>query len=220
MRIGHASLGTNGQVKGDKIGDQGKEVTIREWYNKGWNVLLRPKNPLKAELMAQACEKGCANQNIGYDQSTRNSLRQKAIKVNFDLSKVGLCNCDCSSFMAVCAEAAGIAIPYNGNNAPTTSTMRKAFGSTGEFNIYVDSIYLNSPNFLKRGDILVSEGHHTVMVLEDGTLANKTVQSTLGIDISSIQGNVNFITLKSNGFSRECKAGSRHFGECKVSWFT
>lgn len=202
MRIGHASLGTNGQVKGDKKGDQGKEVVIRDWYNKSWNVLLRPKNPLKAELMAQACEKGCANQNIGYDQSTRNSLRQEAIKVNFDLSKVGLCNCDCSSFMAVCAEAAGIAIPYNGNNAPTTSTMRKAFGSTGEFNIYVDSIYLNSPNFLKRGDILVREGKHTVMALEDGTLANKTVQSTLGIDISSIQGNVNFITLKSNGFSR------------------
>ena len=201
-KIGHASISENGTVNGQK-GDQTKfEVCTREWYNKSWNVLLRPKNPLKAELMAQACEKGCANNNIGYSQSTRNTLRQEAIKVNFDLSKVGLCNCDCSSFMAVCAEAAGIAIPYNGNNAPTTSTMRKAFGSTGEFNIYVDSIYLNSPNFLKRGDILVREGKHTVMALEDGTLANKTVQSTLGIDISSIQGNVNFITLKSNGFSR------------------
>lgn len=202
QKIGHSSISENGTVNGQKGDQTTKEVCVREWYNKGWNVLLRPKNPIKAELMAQACEKGCANQNVGYGQSTRNTLRQEAIKVNFDLSKVGLCNCDCSSFMAVCAEAAGIAIPYNGNNAPTTSTMRNAFMSTGEFNIYVDSIYLTSPNFLKRGDILVKEGSHTVMVLEDGTLANRTVTSTLGVDLSSNQDKVNFIILKSSGISR------------------
>ena len=144
MKIGHASLGTNGQVKGDKIGDQGKEVCIRDWYNKGWTVLLRPKDHKKAEIMAQSCEKGCANNNIGYSQSTRNSLRMQAQKVNFDLSKVGLCNCDCSSFMSVCAESANIAIPYNYGNAPTTSTMRNAFKSTGEFDVYTDPIYLNN----------------------------------------------------------------------------
>ena len=37
--------------------------------------------------MAQSCEIVCNNQNCGYDQSTRNSLRQEAIKHNFDLSK-------------------------------------------------------------------------------------------------------------------------------------
>ena len=203
MRIGHASQNEFGGSTGGQKGDQTtKEVCIREWYNKNWNVLLRPKNPMKAELMAQSCEKACANNNVGYDQSTRNTLRQEAIKVNFDLSKVGLCNCDCSSFMAVCAESAGIAIPYNGNNAPTTSTMRNAFMSTGEFNIYIDSIHLQSPNFLKRGDILICEGKHTVMVLDNGTLADRTVTSNLGVDISSNQGNVNFIALKNSGISR------------------
>ena len=203
MRIGHSSINEFGKTTGGKKGDQTtKEVTLASWTNRGWNVLLRPKNPLKAELMAQACEKGCANQNIGYDQSTRNTLRQEAKKVKFDLSKVGLCNCDCSSFMSVCAESAGIAIPYNGNNAPTTSTMRTAFLSTGEFDLLLDSIYLTSPNFLKRGDILVKEGSHTVMVLENGTLANKTVNSNLVVDLSVSQGNVDFVKLKSSGIKR------------------
>ena len=202
LKIGHASLSENNTVNGQKGDQTGKEVCIREWYNKGWNILLRPKNPNKAEIMAQSCEKGCANPAVGYSQSTRNTLRQEAKKVNFDLSKVGLCNCDCSSFMSVCAESAGIAIPYNGNNAPTTSTMRTAFLSTGEFDLLLNSIYLTSPNFLKRGDILVKEGSHTVMVLENGTLANKTVNSNLVVDLSVSQGNVDFVKLKSSGIKR------------------
>ena len=202
VKIGHASLSETNTANGQKGDQTSKEVCIRDWYNKGWTCLLRPKNPNKAEIMAQSCEKGCANNNVGYSQSTRNTLRQEAIKVNFNLSKVGLCNCDCSSFMSVCAESAGIAIPYNGNNAPTTSTMRTAFLSTGEFDLLLDSIYLTSPNFLKRGDILVKEGSHTVMVLENGTLANNTVNSNLVADLSANQNNVDFVKLKSSGIKR------------------
>ena len=143
LRIGHASMSETNSANGQKGDQTGKEVVIRDWYNKPWTCLLRPKDPNKAEIMAQSCEKGCANNNIGYSQSTRNTLRQEAKKVNFNLSKVGLCNCDCSSFMAVCAESAGIAIPYNSGNAPTTSTMRTAFLSTGEFDLLLDSIYSN-----------------------------------------------------------------------------
>lgn len=203
MLIGHASQNEFKGGTGGKKGDQtGKEVCEREYYLNGWNILLRPKDPLKAERMVDACRKGCANQNIGYDKSTRNTLRQEAVKVNFDLSKVGLCNCDCSSFMSVCAESAGIAIPYSYGNAPTTKTMRTAFLSTGEFDLLLDSIYLTSPNFLKRGDILVAEGKHTVMVLSDGSLANKTINSNLVVDLSVNQGNVDFVKLKSSGIKR------------------
>ena len=202
VKIGHASLSETNSINGQKGDQTTKEVTLANWTNRGWTCLLRPKDPNKAEIMARSCEKGCANPAVGYSQSTRNTLRQEAIKVNFDLSKVGLCNCDCSSFMSVCAESAGIAIPYNGNNAPTTSTMRTAFLSTGEFDLLLDLIYLTSPNFLKRGDILVKEGSHTVMVLENGTLANKTVNSNLVVDLSASQGNVDFVKLKSSGIKR------------------
>ena len=187
MKIGHASINELGKVTGGQAGDQTtKEVCTRSWYNNGWTVMLRAKDPVKAEIMAESCEKGCENNNIGYSQSTRNSLKLQAQKVNFDLSKVGLCNCDCSSFMTVCAESANIPIPYNYGNAPTTSTMRNAFKSTGEFDVYTDSIYLNSENFLKRGDILVKEGKHTVMALEDGIFAYKTTTNATvkAVDVS------------------------------------
>lgn len=171
MRIGHASIDENGKIKGGKAGDQtGKELCIREWYNKPWNVLLRCKDSAIAEKMAKACEKGCANPNIGYDQNQRNSLRTYAYASNFDLSAITTpCECDCSSFMTICCECSGIKIPYNGNNAPTTSTMRKAFASTGLFDVLTDSKYLTRTEYLKRGDILIKEGSHTVMVLDNGS---------------------------------------------------
>ena len=203
MLIGHASQNEFKKSTGGRKGDQtNKEVCTREYYLGGWNILLRPKNPLKAEIMAKACEDACNNPNVGYDMSTRNTLRQEAIKVNFDLSKVGLCNCDCSSFMAVCAEAAGIAIPYNGNNAPTTSTMRNAFMSTGEFDLYIDAIYLNNSNFLKRGDILVKEGTHVVMTLENGIFCNNIKDDNLVIDLSENQGKIDFTKVKADKVTR------------------
>lgn len=204
MRIGHASISENNTINGQKGDQTSKEVTIRQFYLNNWNILLRPKDPVKAEIMAKSCEKGCANQNIGYSQSTRNTLRQEAIKVNFDLSKVDLCNCDCSSFMSVCAESAGIAIPYNYGNAPTTRTMKTAFMSTGEFALYTDLIYLNSPNFLKRGDILVKEGNHTIMILDNGSLVdnneNKNIKKC--VDISANQDKIDFMKLKNSGITK------------------
>lgn len=183
MRIGHASIDENGRISRGKAGDQTKkEVCIREWYNKPWNVLLRCKDSAIAEKMAQACEKGCNNNNIGYDQNQRNSLRTYAYANNFDLSAITTpCECDCSSFMAICCECSGIKIPYNGNNAPTTSTMRKAFSSTGMFEVLTDSKYLTRTDYLKRGDILIKEGLHTAMVLDNGKLSAAT-ENTKSID--------------------------------------
>lgn len=65
-------------------------------------------------------------------------------------------------------------IPYNGNNAPTTSTMKSAFSSTGAFEVLTDSKYLSSDKYLKRGDILVKPGSHTVMALENGSGAGSS----------------------------------------------
>lgn len=169
VKIGHASLDERGKISGGAAGDQtGKEVCMRDWYDKGWNVCLRPKTKEIAEQSAQACEKGCKNNDIGYDQGNRNSLHREAKKVNHNLSKVGKCGTDCSSYMTECAIAGGANIKY-GSNAPTTSTMRKAFKDSGDYNVLTDKKYLNGSAYLKRGDILVKEGHHTVMVLSNGS---------------------------------------------------
>lgn len=173
VKIGHSSKDENGKASGGKAGDSThKEVCVRTWYKDNWHTVLRAKDKNVAEKMAIACEDGCANKNIGYDQNQRNTLRTQAQAVKYDLSKITVpCECDCSSFMAVCAECGGVNIPYNGKNAPTTSTMVKAFKATGKFEVLTDSKYLTSDENLKRGDILVKKGH-TVMVLENGSNSN------------------------------------------------
>ena len=169
VRIGHASIDENGKATGGSAGDQtGKEVVIRNWYNKPWNVVLRPKSAAVAELSARACEAACANPNVGYDQGGRNTLYAKAKAADFDLSAVGSCECDCSSLMHVCAIAGGANLTY-GSNGYTTRTMVSAFVASGDYVKITDSKYLTSDKYLKRGDILVKEGSHTVMVLDNGS---------------------------------------------------
>lgn len=170
INIGHASLDENGKISGGAAGDQnGKEVCIRTWYSKPWSLVLRSRDSAKAEKMAKACEAGCANNKIGYDQGQRNTLNTQASKVGYDLGKITTaCECDCSSFMAVCAQAAGYNIPYSGGNAPTTSTLQSAFVSTGGFDVLTASQYLTTDVNLKRGDVLVKPGSHTAMALGNG----------------------------------------------------
>lgn len=170
IKIGHASIDERGKAQGGAAGDQtGKEVCTRTWYSKPWSYVLRAKSDVVAEKMAQACEAGCANNHIGYDQNQRNTLNTQAKKVGYDLSKITVdCETDCSAFMTVCAWAAGVEVPYLDGNAPTTSTMRARFIATGAFDVLTGTAYLNSDKYLRRGDILVAPGKHTVMALEDG----------------------------------------------------
>ena len=170
VRIGHASIDENGKASGGAGGDQNsKEVVIRSWYNKPWNVVLRPKNATLAELSARACEAACANPNVGYDQGGRNTLHAKAKAVGFDISAITEpCECDCSSLMHVCAIAGGANLTY-GSNGCTTRTMVNVFVASGDYEKLTDSKYLTSEKYLKRGDIPVKEGSHTVMVLDNGS---------------------------------------------------
>lgn len=169
IKIGHASgtehgdSGWNGKAK---AGDQtGREVCIRDWYKRPWSYVLRPNTEKIAELQASAMEKACKNDNIGYDQSQRNTLLDKLRLVNMDISKVDLSECDCSSLVYVCSILAGV--PHTMTpNAPTTSTMRKRYMATGCYELLTGDEYVNAPELLKRGDILVAEGKHTAIVLE------------------------------------------------------
>ena len=180
--IGHASIDERGKANSGQAGDQtGREVCTRSWYNRGWTVLLRAKDPAVAERMAKACEAGCANNHIGYDQYQRNTLRTRAREVGWDLSKISVdCETDCSAFMTVCAEAAGIDMDgtYTSGNAPVTQNMRQKFVGTGAFTALTDSKYLTTDRYLRRGDILVYEKGHTVMALSNGDLSGSASVST------------------------------------------
>lgn len=180
--IGHASIDERGKAKNGLAGDQtGKEVCTREWYDKGWTNVLRPKTNALAENSARICELICENENTGYDQNSRNTLWNAYLKTKsiIPTSKV---ECDCSSFMTYCAILGGANITY-GSNAPTTSTMANVFKACGNYEVLTDKKYLESDEYLKRGDILVKKGSHTVMVLTDGKKANASAYSTAVITI-------------------------------------
>ena len=208
VRIGHASIDENGKATGGAAGDQnGREVLVRQWYEKPWNVLLRPVRPEVAEKSAVACEAACANENIGYDQHGRNTLYTKAKAVGFDLATIDTaCECDCSSLMHVCAIAGGANLTY-GSNGHTTRTMVKEFVASGEYVKLTGSEYLTSDRLLKRGDILVKEGSHTVMVLDNGAEVTKSG----GVDLPELGAGASGDTVKSmqlllmaHGFGTSC----------------
>lgn len=187
-KIGHASIGEGNKAKGGKAGDQtGKEVCFSSWSSRNWDYILRAKDKNIAERMALACEAGCRNDKIGYDMNQRNTLKTQAKLVGMDLSRISKdCECDCSSFMSVCAECAGVPIPYNNGNAPTTSTMKVAFLNTGYFDLITDKDCLTSDKYLHRGDILVKIGSHTIMALENGILADISQKAIQQFPIKAI----------------------------------
>jgi hypothetical protein len=182
VKIGHARYGESGitnQTPGDSTG---REVCIGTWYSMDSNksYVARPKSRTFAEKQAQACEAGCKNDRIGYDQTNRNTAYTEAKKVSYDLSKIKTnCETDCSAFMILCAIAAGVTkLGYTGN-APTTSTMRSNLERTGKYEILTDKKYLTSSDYLLRGDIVVKPGSHTFMVLSDGAKTTSEKQDSV-----------------------------------------
>lgn len=167
--IAHASQSENGTISGQKGDQTGKEVCTRKWYSKPWNVLIRFTDPVMANKVADCMEMAAKNDNIGYSQQTRNTLLNEARKYNYNVSKVNVpVNTDCSALVSVACMYAGIpesALTLNGNCA-TTRTLRQSLKTTGEVEIYTTPLYVTKPDKLKRGDILIAEGKHTVVVVK------------------------------------------------------
>lgn len=172
MIIGHASKNENGSYATGKKGDQtGQEVCMREWYSRPWTHILRANTPKMRNEIADAVEWAVVNDNIGYSQNDRNSLRNVSSKVGYKLCEVNEpCNCDCSSLVTVAclwAEIDPSRIITSGNCA-TTSTLRSQLIKTGHFSCMSDKLFLSSPDYLIRGDILLYEGHHVAVALQNG----------------------------------------------------
>lgn len=169
--IGHASISENDTINGQKGDQTKKEVCTREFYNHPWDYVAIHPDASVREKHAKAVEDGCANDNIGYGQSDRNTLNTEAKKVNYDLSKITTpCNTDCSAFMNVCAVASGAPSVIYASNGWTTSTMKSALQAAG-YKIITDQTYLASSDYCVRGAIYVKSGSHTVCGLSNGSKA-------------------------------------------------
>ena len=219
IRIGHASIDENGKIAGGAAGDQnGKEVCTRNWYKGNWEFLARARDRAIADQIANACEAGCANPNIGYDQNQRNTLNTQAKKVNYELSEIITpCETDCSAFVSVCVLAAGVKLSYSGN-LPTTRTLKSALTQTGDFDILSDSKYLTGTEYLQPGDILCKAGSHTVIVLDRGSKSEEIgifpvlKRGSTGLAVKSLQ-----ILLMGYGFSCGKWGADGEFGSATES---
>ena len=183
MKLVHSSISENGNAGWDgnaKAGDQtGKEVCVRSWYSKPWDIMLRyPDKSIAAKASAAAVK--LANSNlVGYDQSKRNTLYKALKAVNFDVDayiKTGKkTESDCSSFVYA-VFACFVPGMRSDSNAPVTSTMRNLYKKWG-FDVFTGSEYLNGNNLIN-GDILVKESAHTAMATDGTTTGTEPTNPT------------------------------------------
>ena len=162
--IGNARISEFGTVVG-KRGDQTKKEVMTQSFASGgrWEYVIRPKSETVAKKIAYAMKQACANDNIGYSQTDRASLSQLAAKVNYDLAKVGPCNCDCSSLVSVCVNAAGIKVSpymYTGNELALLK-------QTGKFTVITSWAECKLGQKLRAGDILLRKGHTAIVTQGD-----------------------------------------------------
>lgn len=157
-----------------RAGDQhsGMEVSTQDWYqhSKGWRVLVC-KYANGNAYIAEAMRKACANDDIGYDQSTRGTLYSNVKAAGFDPSKTTKkVNTDCSALVRVCVSYAfrqlGIdKIVPDFITSDEASTLLK----TGYFEELKGTKYTTESDYLPKGAILVTKTKgHTVVVLNDG----------------------------------------------------
>lgn len=172
--IGHASISEKGTINGAKGDSTKKEVCTRTWYSKPWDFMAIHPDAAVREKHAKAVEAACANNNIGYGQGDRNTLNTLAKQVGYDLSKVGKCNCDCSSLQNVAAVASGASGVSYGSNGWVTSNMKAKLKAAG-YIIITDKKYLTSEAYCVRGAIYVKASSHTVCGLSNGSKANDTL---------------------------------------------
>ncbi len=167
VRVGSARSSFGNTAPGDQAG--GREVSTQAWYwhSKGWYV-YRAKDPAAREKIAEAMEKACANNDIGYSQPTRNTLYNDIKGKGFDPSKTTKkVNTDCSALVRVCCAYAGIML-----GDFITSNEGAALVKSGKFDKLTTDKYCKQADYLMRGDILCTRTKgHTVVVLTDGRKA-------------------------------------------------
>ena len=191
--IGSARSDERGKITGGKAGDQtSKEVSTQAYYmhSKGW-VLLRAKESGIGNKIASAMIDACSNENIGYDQSQRDSI-VSLFKKKMKLSEIDkACECDCSKLIQLCVWEATGKDPGNFTTANAVSTLSR----TGFFEPAVD---VDKDTVLYTGDILCTKTKGHIVAVTEGksrtvkkkeqyiTTANLHIRSGAGTDNNSL----------------------------------
>ena len=168
VRLAQASKDENGRYTDGKAGDQtGSELNIRTWYNRPWDTVLRPISVDLGKQIAHVAQILVKSNRIGYDQYQRTTAYDQCSKINWDINRIneiGLCECDCSSLIAVILKFCGISIPKTAYTGNLTSYLMQ----TGKFLCLRESKYLVGDRYLREGDIVLNTAHHVAVCLDNG----------------------------------------------------
>ena len=173
VKIGHARSSET-KSKNGVAGDQtGNEVSITDWYNAPWIIVFRPKSEIVAEKIASFVENACTNELIGYSQNDRLTLFYAWMAAGKRLEYIDHpVNCDCSSLVACACISSGLDV----KRSMTTDIEEEILMSTKAFTKLSQRQYIQSYDYLKRGDILWKPGH-TATALNNGDKANIPAES-------------------------------------------
>lgn len=170
----------NGKYRNGAAGDQtGTEYYKRAWYKRannakgGWDYVLRYPNSAVGAKIAEIAEKAAANDCIGYDMNQRNGFYTQMKACNWHPENIKTkCETDCSASTCVTVIAAGhqMSIKALQNISPflTTWGIKDAFVKAG-FTALSDAKYCGSPDYLLKGDIILSTDHHVVINVDNGS---------------------------------------------------
>ena len=172
--IANSGSDENKAYKGGKAGDQtGHEAELKKWYKRPWTVVLRFMNQAVALIITQESIAMCLNDKVGYDQNQRNTYWNALKAAGYDPRKITTaCEEDCTAGVSANVKAAGHICGIKAlEDLPICSSrnMRAQFVEAG-FIALTDSKYLNSPDYLLPGDILLYESHHAACNI---TIGNK-----------------------------------------------
>ena len=189
--ISNCGHNENGKLTGGKPGDQtGSEWALIPWYNRPWNCVLRHPDPNVREKLAVLATKAAKNNLVGYCQDHRGTYWTHLKASNYDPAQITIaCEADCSSGVMANVKAVGYILniaKLKNVSIVSTSTMRSVLKSAG-FEVWTEKKYLNGPEYLLRGDILLYEGHHTATNVENGSKTGETKPAT---NVNSKKNNV------------------------------
>ena len=162
--IANSGSDENKAYKGGKAGDQtGHEAELKKWYKRPWTVVLRLMDQFAALTVAQESIAMCLNDKVGYDQNQRSTYWNALKAAGYDPRKITTaCEEDCTAGVSANVKAAGHLCGIKAlEDLPlcTSRNMRSQFVKAG-FVALTDSKYLNSPDYLLPGDVLLYESHH------------------------------------------------------------
>lgn len=230
--ISNCGSDENGRIHGGAAGDQtGGEWNIIPWYSRPWNCVLRHPDPEIRRLHAAMAEAAAKNDKIGYDQYQRDTFGIQLKAAEDDPAKITVkCETDCSKGIIDIAKAIGRRLNRSelvNINATYTGNMRAGFKAAG-YQVLTASKYLNGPEYLLPGDIMLNDAVHTATNISKGTKAETpkgNTETTTGgkymFEVSTIQngskGNdVKLLQrlLKSNGCKGADKKALTIDGDC------